>query len=295
MPTATNTNTTPTRRVALGFSAAATIAGLTAPAIASTALPAGRQETVDPILETYRQYRALEDAHDVVHARYTVLRAGLVERYGECRGMESVADLWERDPTYAEMSHASDESDRITEEELVPVTNSIIETPAATLSGLLAKSQVALDLWPSADADLDLHEDAALAALRDTVRLLASLTRVRPPAEAAPSPDAELIEVCDRLVAIRQAELAVYAVRKTVEAERRTEPALDVLSAETEALMRRIDDIPDTQTLAGLQALSRAARAMAPLRADGTPYFEGGDAEWLALEVTRALAEGIGA
>jgi hypothetical protein len=34
MPTATNTNTTPTRRVALGFSAAATIAGLTAPAIA---------------------------------------------------------------------------------------------------------------------------------------------------------------------------------------------------------------------------------------------------------------------
>jgi hypothetical protein len=115
------------------------------------------------------------------------------------------------------------------------------------------------------------------------------------PALAAPSSDAELIEVCDRLVAIRKAEFAVYAVRKTVEDERRTEPALSALSAETEAMMRRIDEIPDIKTLAGLQAMSRAARALAPIRADGTPYVDGGDAEWLAFEVTRALAEGIGA
>jgi hypothetical protein len=106
------------------------------------------------------------------------------------------------------------------------------------------------------------------------------------------SGDAELIEVCNRLVAIRQAEIALHATSKTIEDERRTETALDALSAETEALMRRIDDIPDTKTLAGLQALSRAARARAALRVDGTPYFDGGDAEWLAFEVTRALAEG---
>jgi hypothetical protein len=33
--------------------------------------------------------------------------------------------------------------------------------------------------------------------------------------------------------------------------------------------------------------------AMAPLRLDGTPYVDGGNAEWLAFEVARALAEGI--
>jgi hypothetical protein len=153
MPTATKQTTTPT------------IAG------------AIRQEAVDPLLEHYRQYRAVEDAGALVNARHTVLRAALVERYGECLGNVPAVELWESDPDYAEMHHAGAESDRITDEELIPVTNSIIETPATTLSGLLVKAQVALDLFPSNDADSQYHEDAALAVLKDAVRVLAGSVR----------------------------------------------------------------------------------------------------------------------
>jgi hypothetical protein len=139
-------------------------------AIAGTTLTAGVQEPVDPILELYRQYREAVAAGDLVDDRYAVLRDVLVERYGEYM---HAAELWKRDPDYAEMDRASDESDRITDEELIPAIDSIIETPAMSLAGLLAKAQVALD--HSSDAGNHIHEIAAFAALEDAVRLLAEV------------------------------------------------------------------------------------------------------------------------
>jgi hypothetical protein len=166
----TTKHPTTSRRSALGFSAAAVFAGLTAPAIAGTTLTAGAQEPVDPLLELYRQYRALEAALDLVDARHTVLRAAMVERYGE---YVSAVELWRRDPDYPEMDRTGDEATRITDEELVPAIDSIIDTPARSLAGLLVKAQVALDQFPSNDAGIQYHEIAAFAALEDAVQLLA--------------------------------------------------------------------------------------------------------------------------
>jgi hypothetical protein len=101
----------------------------------------------------------------------------MVERYGECSGNTSADELWGRDPDYAWLCRAGEESNRILDEELVPATYSIIDTPATTLSGLLVKAQVALDLFPTNDANIQIHEIAAFAALEDAVQLLASLTR----------------------------------------------------------------------------------------------------------------------
>jgi hypothetical protein len=88
MPTATQTHTIPTRLSALGFPAAAIVAGLTVPAIAA------RREAEDPILALYRRYCALQDAHAVVEQRAQLLRAGLVERWGEIDSGPGARHRW---------------------------------------------------------------------------------------------------------------------------------------------------------------------------------------------------------
>jgi hypothetical protein len=56
--------------------------------------------------------------------------------------------------------------------DFLDATDLIIATPATTLPGLLLKLQVALDVWPPSNEDAEYHEDAAVAAIRDAVRLL---------------------------------------------------------------------------------------------------------------------------
>jgi hypothetical protein len=151
-----------TRRAALRGS----IAALAATPVLAIAAPAA-----DPILEAYRRYRALQREAEPIDARLDVIRAGLVERCGEVSSKRPADIFRAHDPARAELCRLNEESDRLSNELIVP-TDEIIETPATTLQGLLAKLRVALDLWPPASADLDYHEEAALAVLKDAVRLL---------------------------------------------------------------------------------------------------------------------------
>jgi hypothetical protein len=128
----------------------------------------------DPVLVLYRRYREVEDAGDVVHARWKILRARLVEKFGEPRDLPcTAASLWEHDPSYAELVAVGVEADR-----LVAVSTDMVQqmmkTPAATLPGLLAKMTVGMSLWaPAKPADLqDFDEEAARAFMADAVRLL---------------------------------------------------------------------------------------------------------------------------
>ena len=130
---------------------------------------------------------------------------------------------------------------------------------------------------------------ALFGAAAITVAIIAA------PALASVNPDADLIAACDRIVAIEAEQEAIYAGQRTADDERRTEPALDNLYAEAQVVIRRIYDAPETETLAGLAAMSRAARALAPKEMDGSLSYPAGDAEWIAFEVSRYLVEGIAA
>lgn len=149
------------------FGAAALALGATVPVIAVKS--ANPRVAADPILEAaYRRYRALHDEQAPICVPADVLRAALVERWGEVR---FARDAWERDPAHPELMRLNDKIDDLTSE-IVDATDLIIDTQATTLQGLLLKLQVALDVWPPSNEDAEYHEDAAVAAIRDAVRLL---------------------------------------------------------------------------------------------------------------------------
>jgi hypothetical protein len=120
MPTATKTNTTPTRRSALGFTAAAIVAGLTAPALATTkpGLDAG-------MIDLYDQFVANE-----------------VERYLLTEHDPHAPDFG---PNLGRYRQLSNEQDRLIE---------IIEEfgPPATPAGHAAVARAALT-WVTLDAE----------------------------------------------------------------------------------------------------------------------------------------------
>lgn len=112
------------------------------------------------------------------------------------------------------------------------------------------------------------------------------------PANAVSNTDAELIEACNRVMAIEAKKAAIYAGLRTTMEDRRMQPTIDALSAEARAAMWGVYDAPETETLAGLEAMARLAQVLAPKDADGSLSAPAGDAEWLAFEVTRYLTEG---
>jgi hypothetical protein len=130
MPKATDTNTTPTRRSALGFSAAALFAGLTTPALAVA--------DDDPVVALYRRYAAAEAASETANEKLAQLRAILSARWGE-RGE------WKHDPDYREFQRLYGEGDQRVVD-LCDLATQMIETPATTLAGVRAKMRVGLSL-----------------------------------------------------------------------------------------------------------------------------------------------------
>ncbi len=122
------------------------------------------------------------------------------------------------------------------------------------------------------------------ASHADQLRAAGALAR-----DTGADPDAELIRCCDRIVQLEADARAIYAVRHTLEDERRTEPALDRLYAERDRYLSAIDELPVVTTLAGARAMARASVATAEKELDGNLSYQG-DAEWLAFTVAEFLA-----
>jgi hypothetical protein len=117
---------------------------------------------VDPVLKAYRRYGALEDEQEPVNERCRALRDGLVERLGEPpRGM-TAADCWRLDPASAELKRSNKESDMLTGKIFV-ATKKLNDTRATTLPGVMAKLQVALDVWPCNEDGNGIEMDTAIA------------------------------------------------------------------------------------------------------------------------------------
>jgi len=47
----------------------------------------------------------------------------------------------------------------------------MMETAATTRAGVLVKLQLAIDMWPRNENGTDVHEQAAISAIRDALRL----------------------------------------------------------------------------------------------------------------------------
>ena len=105
---------------------------------------------------------------------------------------------------------------------------------------------------------------------------------------SAPAADAELIRLCDRIVALEAAYDATCAGARTHAEERAAAPQLEAISEEITANMELIYDLRP-QTLAGLQAMARAAHAGADKNREGGMLVDD-EADWLAAAVIEHLA-----
>jgi hypothetical protein len=102
-----------------------------------------------------------------------------------------------------------------------------------------------------------------------------------------PSPDAELIRLCDRLVAISDEERSLYA---TIKDERTRNTALQPLTDEWFAIRTRLYEMDRPMTSEGARAAAMAARA----NADSDPSFKvmASDlGDWLALAACAYLTD----
>jgi hypothetical protein len=107
------------------------------------------------------------------------------------------------------------------------------------------------------------------------------------PDAAAPSPDAELIRLCDRLVINRALEAAVYEAYPDDDDER--EPVLAPIDNEWWELAAALEELDGPRTPEGARAMALAALAEAPRDCDGD--IENGDLhERLAIGCARYLA-----
>jgi hypothetical protein len=139
---------------------------------------------------------------------------------------------------------------------------------------------------------------AAKAAIPSRRRLLAGLSatllagaaiataaRGAPVADApADGADAKLIRLCERMVAIHTAEVALVDADEWAPDRGPNKPRYDALWAEWIAIRDRVYDLNDPTTVAGAAALSRVALTVVDRDFEGNPkprcFFE-----WLALGV----------
>lgn len=109
-------------------------------------------------LALVRRYREAEAAQVPIEQRATALRARWLARPGG-------------EPIPRELNRPIAESDRLTET-MADLILEMMETPATTLVGVIAKLRVGLELYP---AELDHPDEATFAFAEDAVKLLEGL------------------------------------------------------------------------------------------------------------------------
>ena len=106
----------------------------------------------------------------------------------------------------------------------------------------------------------------------------------------ATSPDAAIIALCRRLVAIEDEVIALFAQRLTIADEHRTEPAMIAIGDRRDAAVAELERLGPPKTMAGIQAVARASLAThshKDCNGDVVPICDG---HWMALTVCECLA-----
>jgi hypothetical protein len=173
-------------------------------------------------------------------------------------------------------------------DERLDVSGEIQRTPATTLAGHRAKASVAVvlrrennggDVCDSSDVDF------AFAAL---LEIAGEPDAANSAAHGAAGPDAELITLCNRLVAIEAEEAVIF---KTVAEEDDQDRALEPTTQEYRQIEDKLTELGNPTTHAGMRAMARASVAWAPRDLDGEiTAGVAGLAEWLAFGIVESLA-----
>ena len=111
---------------------------------------------------------------------------------------------------------------------------------------------------------------------------MAGIATARATTPAATGNDAELIHLCERLVAMHEEELAIHEANNRAEDIEPHKTRIGELATEWFRIEARIYELPDPVTPAGIAAVARAAAVEWPRRSNGELDAGGGLAEWLA-------------
>jgi hypothetical protein len=173
-------------------------------------------------------------------------------------------------------------------DERLDVSDEIQHTPANTLAGHRAKASVAVVLLREnngGDGSASNDVDFAFAAL---LEIAGEAHAANSAAHGAAGPDAELITLCNRLVAIEAEEAIIF---KTVVEEDDQDRALEPTTQEYRQIENKLTELGNPTTHAGMRAMARASVAWAPRDPDGEiTAGVAGLAEWLAFGVVESLA-----
>jgi hypothetical protein len=162
------------------------------------------------------------------------------------------------------------------------IVNQVIDLPAHTQAGWAAKASMIPAVFRDLGGEGNADHTLALSLVRDLT------------GQNGPGPDAELIRLWDRLVAMHAEEAAIVkAADPDAPDDGPHKPVLDALHEEWQAIDARLYDVAEPVTQAGVRAVARAAVSQAPRTVDGSidaPQL----AEWLAFTVAEYVArEGV--
>lgn len=133
----------------------------------------------DQCVALLERFRALNAQSEAANRQHEAVREVMVTRHGElARDRPEIWEAWNADADYdqlvkfdAEATHAIAQSLNVVDQVLTAVPTS--------LAGIRAKLELIVELWPpGADpvspryGESELHEDVALAVVREAVRLL---------------------------------------------------------------------------------------------------------------------------
>jgi hypothetical protein len=111
-------------------------------------------------------------------------------------------------------------------------------------------------------------------------------TLIAPGLASAAEPDAELIALCDRLVANEQAQPGLHGTDGN---EAAIDRALELLYSEWDDLLAQIQRIDGPTTFVGARAMARAALKITPRNIDGDMVASGEPEQMLFVAVSRFL------
>ena len=135
-------------------------------------LAAPRDAAPDPVIALYRQFLKIEAASRPFEVQCGTLRDELVAEYGAPNSARSTLALWGCDPRYSAMADAVDTFNTMHSQQW-EVADQILETPATTQAGALAKLEVALQRWNGWDlSEEDQHIRAMYTSVEDAIRVL---------------------------------------------------------------------------------------------------------------------------
>lgn len=118
---------------------------------------------------------------------------------------------------------------------------------------------------------------------------VASGSCVLSPVGAHAHPDADLIRLCARIIAIEAEQATLFTIRHTLDDEARTDPAMNALYDERDQVFDQLRHLLRPTTIDGARAVARASLALAP-RANNGDILWVGDSERLAWSVADYLA-----